>query len=145
MIDDDDGDDDDAQHLSDIVKFLLQRGFLWLALFERAGNFPDFGLFSRHGDDGSTPPGSDQSATKDHIALITNACLLFDDGRVLLDWRTFTGQSGFRYLQGKRFENAAVSRQGISLFDQQNIAWNDLRCRDPLLLSIAQHPGRWGR
>ena len=50
-----------------------------------------------------TAPGSDHSATKDHVALITNACLLLDDGAILLYWRTFTGQSGFRYPQGKRF------------------------------------------
>jgi len=106
-LDDDDGrdhhhgnrDDNNPQHLSDVVQFPLQRGRLVGRVLEKPGNAPHFRAHPGGGHDPSAVSIGRRGAAEHHVAAVPKWHVFVDRCRVLGHGQTFSGQRGFSRLE----------------------------------------------
>ncbi len=138
-----DGDDHDhdPQQLADPVKLRLQRRRLVRRFFEQPGDAPHLGLHSGRRDHAASAPVGRRRGTEDHVAAVANALLVMDGDDVLRDRQTFAGQRRLRRLQGDRLDQARVGWNRVAFSDQDDVAGDQLGCRDALPRAITNDLG----
>jgi hypothetical protein len=119
--------DSKTKSLAGAIKFALQRGRLVDRLLQQSG---DASYFRSHpgADDQRLPVtvGGGGSAEY-HVGTVAKRYVIGNGRRVLADGHAFAGQRGFGNLQRRQFEQTTVCGNRVALFDQNDVAGNDLR------------------
>jgi hypothetical protein len=74
---------------------------------------------------------------ENHVVAVTQRHLVGNDIGVLGHWQAFAGERGLSDLQGCRFQQPSVGRDGVAFLDQDDVAGDDLRGGDAASFSVA--------
>ena len=120
---------DIAQNLRQFIEAFLQRSDLVLSLSENIGDLAHFRLHAGRHDDDLCAAVYDGAAHVDHIFSVAQGDVLAVLGHELFGLfvcgDALARQSGFFRLQGSAFEDAAISGDGISGFEDDDIPDDD--------------------
>ena len=140
-----DGDDDQSENPADPVEFPLERRRLLRCGLQQSGDASHFGLHPGRGHDRGRVTVGGRRAAEDHVVPVTQRHVLGDDVGILGHRQALAGERGLGGLQGRRFQQPSIGRDGVAFVDQDDVAGDDLGGGEAAPLTVANDRRVGGR
>ena len=136
--------DDHAEHPPRAVELALQRGGLGCGLAQEPGDAPHLGALPGGGDHRPAPAVGGGRAAVDHVRAVAEVGRRRYGLGPLGHRQALAGEGRLRRLQGGGVQQAPVRRNGVALFEQDDVPRHEVGGGDPPALPVPQR-GRLGR
>jgi hypothetical protein len=133
------GDDDYPKEFARPIEFSLKWRSLIPCLLQEPGDASHFGLHPGRGHDSFTVSVSSGRPAENHVVAVTQRHVIGNDIGRLGDWQAFAGERGLSGLEGCRFHQPSVSRNGVAFLDQDDVAGDDFGGGDAESFSVSDN------